>query len=256
MKILIIGASSFLGVNLVKHLHSLRSSLNGMRSISLVPFELTLISEHLGDVIPFDSLHTFHAIFYLKPEFNAKLHEMNSKNEFPLLAIGSGAYIDYRKGTVDYNSYVQSKHGITQMATVTIHPGFFIPNETHADTGRGLHRNTLVKLFSPNNTTVDNLPDIDLSKAYYITPVDKLLNLMTKWALNPSLYQPGWYALGSCMAVTRKELWEKRVPPADRPHIYADEMFKTAREFDISVTYEDVMFAGYSAKAWVKKHNM
>lgn len=227
MSVLIIGCSSFLGVNL-------------LASLANSNYNIDRVSEHLGDKIPYDNLDKYRCIIYLKPDVNQWLLE--HKPNVPMLAIGSGALVDYYAGRIESNSYIEGKQKLVQMSTVTLHPGFFIPSMTDLDTGRGLHRETLVNLFSEH-------PNIDLEKAYYMTPVSALIKMITMFIDEPVKYQ-GEYPIGSPMKIARKELLNGIVP--NREAIYANDMKRALEDFGVAVTTENIKQFKSNAEQWVR----
>lgn len=227
MSVLIIGCSSFLGVNL-------------LTSLQKSSYIIDQISEHLGDKIPYDDLDKYRCIVYLKPDASDKL--LKNKPNIPILSIGSGALVDYYAGRTQINPYIKCKQKLVQMSTVTLHPGFFIPSATDLDTGTGLHRETLINLFSDNCI-------IDLEKGYYMTPVFALIKMITMFIDEPTKYN-GEYPIGSSMKITRRELLNGIVP--DREAIYEKNMKRAYEDFGVSVTREDIKCFKFNAEQWVE----
>lgn len=232
-QVLIIGASSFLGVNLIPHLRQ-----NG--------FAVDLVSQHLGDAIDYDSLGKYRCVLFLKPDADQGLIDCCAKDQVPILAIGSGALVDFKAGRMKMNPYIEGKQKIVAMASATVHPGFYIPDATHADTGRGLHRDTLMTLFS--GQPIDD--SFNMSKAYYMTPVSKLIQLIIAFAQDPSKYH-GEYAFGSQMAISRGELHDGVVP--DRERLYAVDMERARDEFGLEVTDNDVKEFRAHSSTWIAR---
>jgi hypothetical protein len=226
---LIIGASSFLGANLVPYLRDRH-------------YDVVSVSTHKNESIPYDKLSEFKCVIYLKPDADERLNDC----PVPLLAIGSGALVDFNAGRINPNAYIEGKRKIVRMSSCTIHPGFFIPHPDHLDTGRGLHRDTLVTLFGGAP-----IPDtFSLDKAYYMTPVEALCIVIAKFIHNPHKYT-GEFALGTPMTVSRRELRYK-APFANSPRIYEKEMQRTANIFGCVVN-ETPEQLGRDAEAWVQK---
>lgn len=229
--ILVIGASSFLGTNLIPYLE--RSG-----------FVIRRVCQHLGDVIPYDELEQFRCVIYLKPDADQGLIDRAAKNIVPILSIGSGALVDYNAGIIEYSPYIEGKEKIVVMSSVTIHPGFFIPDITHIDTGRGLHRSTLMTLFS--GQPID--ASFNMTKAYYMTPVAKLIQMIVMYATDPSKYRDS-YAFGTQMAITREELRDG-AKPKGKP-VYGVYMTNALKDFGLEITDKDIEKLRNDALAWV-----
>lgn len=233
MNILLIGVSSFLGQNLLLFLKS-------------KGYTVTTVSQHLGQKIPYDELDKFSSVIYLKPDADSEFIEYKVKDKVPVLAIGSGALVDFYAGRLKLNPYIEGKQKIVSMASCTIHPGFFIPSPNHVDTGRGLHRDTLITLFSGNQIS----DSFNMDKSYYMTPVDKLLELILIFVKNPKQYV-GEYAFGTHMPISRSQLLTlESTPQTER--IYEEEMKHTKDVFNIEVTDEDIKNFKHNASEWVQ----
>jgi len=236
--VLIIGASSFLGANLLP-------------KIDPNTHDVTTISVHLGEQIPYEDIinKKYSCVVYLKPEADQKLIDINAREYVALLAIGSGSVVDFNAGRIVINPYVGEKLKLVKMSSVIIHPGFYIPDKNHKDTGRGLHRETLFNLFNATNVPSEEY----LKKAYYMTPVAKLIELIVRFIEKPTLFPIGEYAFGSKMAITRKELFEGTRPQGK--HIYANNMALITKFLDMEVTDEDISHFTENAKSWVQTNN-
>jgi hypothetical protein len=227
--VLVVGASSFLGANLVPFLRSKQ-------------WHVDSVSTHKGERVPYDKLSRYRCVVYLKPDAEPLLNDC----PVPLVAIGSGALVDFNAGRIPENPYIEGKRKIVAMASCTIHPGFFIPDARHVDTGRGLHRETLMTLFSPKATIPETF---SLDKAYYMTPVQRLLELLERFVQRPNMYR-GEFAFGTPMPISRRELLHK-ANSADAMYVYAKEMCVTAETFDVEICDDTPANLAADAAAWV-----
>jgi hypothetical protein len=200
------------------------------------------ISTHKGERVPYDKLSQYRCVVYLKPDADLLLNDC----PVPLVAIGSGALVDFNAGRISSNAYVEGKRKIVAMASCTIHPGFFIPDARHVDTGRGLHRETLMTLFSSRTTIPETF---SLDKAYYMTPVQRLRDLIERFVQTPGLYR-GEFAFGTPMPISRGELLHK-ASFAEAAYVYAKEMCVTAETFDVEICDDTPANLAADAAAWV-----
>lgn len=227
--VLVVGASSFLGANLVPFLRSKQ-------------WHVDAVSTHNGERVSYDKLFQYRCVVYLKPDADSLLNDC----PVPLVAIGSGALVDFNAGRIPENPYIEGKRKIVAMASCTIHPGFFIPDARHVDTGRGLHRETLMALFSPKATIPETF---SLDKAYYMTPVQRLLELLERFVQRPNMYR-GEFAFGTPMPISRRELLYK-ASSAGAMYVYAKEMCVTAETFDVEICDDTPANLAADAAAWV-----
>jgi len=232
--VLIIGASSFLGTNLFPRINDM--------------YKVQTICTHLGQKVPYEFIQDklYRCVIYLKPDADPMLKQV--RGHVPVLSIGSGALVDFKAGRIPHNAYIEGKQALVEMSSVTIHPGFFIPNASHIDTGRGLHRETLLTLFGANAATLP--ASFSLDKAYYITPVDKLLEMIVRFIENPTQFH-GEYPFGSVFPISRRALISDTSLEVNA--LYVNDMKRTKDEFGMEVSFEDCLQFGEQARAWVKK---
>lgn len=190
-----------------------------------------------------------------------------------VLAIGSGAVTDWgngregfdivglaqSEGTRGFAKYIEDKARAERISTVTIHPGFYLPEPDAPFTWSGLHLDSCEQIFAPTFNS-----DFNWGKAKFVTFVGDLAGLIEEWITNPDLQSvQGGYSFGTDRAYQRWELREaagftdvpdsvKAKYPVDNEQYYSRNMRETANVFGKRVcSVED---ASKSAREWVESH--
>lgn len=228
--ILIVGANSFLASAIIPVLISTGYQVQGLMRQRAYPKELIEQLRFFSDDISDINLDDIHAVLYFRPDYDEHVIQTIRASNTPICTIGSGAVIDFRqaqqgKPDLEPNSYVTGKLLLVENSDLIIHPGFYIPNASQKDIGRGLHRDTLASLFREDTPPI---PEDKMEKAYYMTSVPLLVNLFMKWLADPVSIS-GEFAFGTPMAISRRELRDNSTPSSDSK--YLQEMEKTQRIF-------------------------
>lgn len=192
-------------------------------------------------------------------------------NGIDVLTIGSGAVVDWMKGkhtilslsqkeeTKPFGSYIEGKLLSEKLSTLTIHPGFFLPQDNTPFTWSGLHLKTCWELFAP---VFDET--LNWGKDKYVTPIDNLADLIKKWVIGELTSKRSSYVFGTIRSYPRWKLRELsgfndvpgfikiKYPESGGSGEYQNDMEETKRDLcDIPI---DVKSACVQARNWVELH--
>ena len=155
-------------------------------------------------------------VLYLSTQVNLDVLYFLRESKMPTLLIGSGAVTDWeneRKGfkitelaqnknTLKFGEYIEDKIKAERIATLTIHPGFNLPDERCPFTYSGLHIDSCEQIFAPKFNDQFNW-----GKSKFVTPIADITRLLDRWVHGDvSLHVTGGYSLGTNFAYQRWEL--------------------------------------------------
>jgi hypothetical protein len=215
-------------------------------------------------------------VLYLSTHVSTPILNFLRDSNVPTLAIGSGAATDWgmdRPGfsivelsqndnTREFAEYIEGKARAERVATVTIHPGFYLPDENCPFTYSGLHIESCEKIFAQSFDETFNW-----GKDKFVTPMGSLVHLIYVWTIaceyDYILNNTGGFSFGSYSAYPRWKLRELSgfddVPQSIKdkyPYVcddrYKSEMVRTSKAFDASVP--TVKRACEQARNWVETH--
>jgi len=142
--------------------------------------------------------------------------------------------------TRGFAKYIEGKARAERIATITIHPGFYLPDEDSPFTWSGLHIDSCEQIFAKEFNEKFNW-----GKDKYFTPIALITHLIINWATGDKFKSlRGGYDCGTNSAYPRWKLRELAgfgdVPesvkvkyPFDADNRYATNMKRTHSTFEL-----------------------
>ena len=212
-------------------------------------------------------------VLYLSTEISMKVLSFLRDSNIPTLAIGSGAVTDWgndrggfdivtlsaTESTRGFAKYIERKARAERIATITIHPGFYLPQEDSPFTWSGLHIDSCEQIFSKEFNE-----NFNWGKDKFFTPMALIAELIFNWAIRTDFsYLCGGYDCGTDSAYPRWKLRElagfqdvpdsvKEKYPFSNDSRYAVNMKRTRDTFGFTQISPEQ--ACNQARKWVEKH--
>lgn len=257
-----------------------RQTLRENKQINLVDYDGTdeNLIERLTGMLRGDGPDIPTKVLYLSTKVSMNvLNALSDYDNVQTLTIGSGAVTDWgnqregfdivdfaqNEGTRGFASYIEGKARAERVSTVTVHPGFYLPEEDAPFTWSGLHLDSCEQIFAREFN-----PEFKWGgkgKAKFVTPVADLSDLIFKWVSDDTLSSVrGGYSFGTNRVYQRWELREaagftdvpdsiKEKFPVDTEERYFRNMLKTFNAFGKRCS--SVESAAKSARKWVESNS-
>jgi len=254
-----------------------RQTLRENKQINLVDYDGTdkdLIFR-LTEMLRGDGPNIPTKVLYLSTKVSMNvLNALSDYDNVKTLTIGSGAVTDWgnqregfnivdlaqSEGTRGFASYIEGKARAERVSTVTVHPGFYLPEEDAPFTWSGLHLDSCEQIFAREFN-----PEFKWGKAKFVTPIVNLSDLIFEWVSQDKFDSvKGGYSFGTNRAYQRWELREaagftdvpdsiKKKFPVDAEERYSRNMLKFFNTFGKRCS--SVESAAKSARKWVESNS-
>lgn len=213
-------------------------------------------------------------VLYLSTKISLDILRQLRSRKVQTLAIGSGATTDWGNGrdgfdivelaqnenTRGFAEYIEGKARAERVATVTVHPGFYLPDDICPFTFSGLHMDSCEQIFGNKFNKQFNW-----GKDKFVTPMGDLTDLIQKWVdSGDSLHARGGYSYGTDCAYPRWKLRElsgfndvpqhikEKYPFDESENRYSDNMKTTVKTF--GVEQSAIKDACVAARRWVENN--